>query len=85
VQLDPENREYLQELFEFYLESPEWFRGGLNRAAALRERVSQQQSANEHWKEKLAAARREYGGPAWWETKAILCTHGAVGSVIPSR
>ena len=85
VQLDPDNREYLQELFEFYLESPGWFRGGLNRAAALQERVSHQQSANEHWKEKLAAARHEYGGPAWWETKAILCTYGAVGSVIPSR
>ena len=85
VQLDPENREYLQELFEFFLESPGWFSGGLNRAAALRELVSQQQSANEHWKERLAAARHEYAGPAWWETKAILCTYGAVGSVIPSR
>jgi tetratricopeptide (TPR) repeat protein len=40
VQLDPDNREYLQELFEFYLESPGWFRGGLNRAAALQERVA---------------------------------------------
>ena len=44
VQLDPENREYLQELFEFYLESPGWFRGGLNRGAELQERVSQLQS-----------------------------------------
>jgi hypothetical protein len=85
VQLDPENREYLHEQFEFYLESPGWFRGGLNRAAALQERVCQQQSANEHGKEKLAAARHEYSGSAWWETKAILFTYGAVGSVIPSR
>jgi tetratricopeptide (TPR) repeat protein len=85
VQLDPDNQKYLQELFEFYLESPGWFRGGLNRGAALQERVRQQQFANEHWKEKLAAARDEYGGPAWWETEAILCTYGAVGSVIPSR
>jgi len=84
VQLDPENQEYLQELFEFYLDSPEWFHGGLNRAATLQERISQQ-SDIEHWKEKLAAARKEYSGPAWWTRRAILCTSGAIGSVIPSR
>lgn len=85
VQLDPENQEYLQELFEFYLDSPEWFHGGLNRAATLQERTSQQQSDIEHWKEKLAAARKEYSGPTWWTRRAILCTSGAIGSVLPSR
>jgi len=85
VQLDPENQEYLQELFEFYLESPEWFHGGLARAATLQERVRQQQPDSEAWKEKLAAAQKLYSGPDWWERRAILCTSGAIGSVIPSR
>src|SRR5947209_4636318 len=32
VALDPANRHYLRELFDFYLDSPEWFSGGLERA-----------------------------------------------------
>ncbi len=32
VQLDPGNREFRNELFEFYVDSPEWFDGGLDRA-----------------------------------------------------
>ncbi len=39
VQLDPDNREFWNELFEFYVDSPEWFDGGLDGAMAMLERL----------------------------------------------
>ena len=39
AQLDPGNREFWKELFEFYVDSPEYFDGGLNRAMAVLERL----------------------------------------------
>ena len=35
ARFDPGNREVLVELFEFYVDSPEYFDGGLSRAAAM--------------------------------------------------
>ena len=38
TRLDPGNREFLMELFELYVDSPEYFDGGLSRATAMLER-----------------------------------------------
>src|SRR5262245_34005607 len=35
VELEPSNHEYLRELFDFYLDSPEWMSGGLDKAAQM--------------------------------------------------
>src|ERR1017187_10573810 len=40
VKMEPQNDEYVLELFDFYVDSPEWFGGGLERAATLLERIS---------------------------------------------
>ena len=39
VRRDPGNREFLRELFDFYVDSPEWFDGGLDRATAILDRL----------------------------------------------
>lgn len=39
VQLEPSNQKYLRELFEFYLDSPEWFGGGVQKAVLLLEQL----------------------------------------------
>jgi tetratricopeptide (TPR) repeat protein len=83
VKIDPQNDEYLQELFDFYVDSPEWFGGGLERAAALLERFSPGSSVAESRIEQLADAREEYSGVGWWMRRAILRTAGAIGHFVP--
>jgi tetratricopeptide (TPR) repeat protein len=83
VALDPQNHEYREELFDFYLDSPEWFGGGLKRAAALLERTSPRESGAEpQWKQ-LADSRQEHSGGGWWIRKSILWTSGAIGVLVP--
>src|SRR5260370_36188314 len=48
VEIDPHNDEYLRELFDSYLNSPEWLSGKLERAAALLERISPRNLARDH-------------------------------------
>lgn len=82
--MDPRNAEYLRELFEFYLESPEWFRGGLSAAANVLERLGSVDPASEPWlRRQLADARNEYSGGGWRIRQAILWTSGAIGYAVP--
>jgi tetratricopeptide (TPR) repeat protein len=83
VQLAPRNAEYRRELFEFYVDSPEWFSGGLKRAAALGERLDGGDSGREEWLDELRESRAEHSGPAWWFRRAILWSSGAMGRVVP--
>jgi tetratricopeptide (TPR) repeat protein len=83
VQIDPRNREYLQELFDFYVDSPEWFRGGLERAAALLPRIGAGESGAEPWLQRIADSRKEHSGAEWRVRQAVLWTSGAIGSVVP--
>jgi tetratricopeptide (TPR) repeat protein len=84
VQLDPQNDEYLLELFDFYVDSPEWFTGGLQRAAALLERFSPRESAAvEAHLQQLANSRKEYSGAGWWMRRAVLWLSGAIGRLVP--
>jgi hypothetical protein len=63
VKRDP--REYLMELFDFYVESPEWFDGGLQRTAALLELFSPADSGPESLHREIAYSRKEHSGPGW--------------------
>jgi tetratricopeptide (TPR) repeat protein len=83
VKIDPRNDEYLRELFDFYLDSPEWFSGGLARAAALLERVNPGEPVAEPWLEQLADSRKEHSGAGWWIERTILWTSGVIGYFVP--
>ena len=83
VEIDPQNDEYLRELIDFYLNSPEWFSGGLQRAAALLARSNTQESGAEPRLQQLAYSRKEHSGAGWWIERAILRTSGAIGYFVP--
>ncbi len=83
VHLDSRNDLYLQELFDFYLDSPEWFSGGLERAAALLERIDPGESGAESRFRQLADSRKEHSGAGWWIERAVLWTSGVIGHCVP--
>jgi tetratricopeptide (TPR) repeat protein len=85
VRMDPHNQEYARELFEFYVDSPEWFGGGLTRARALLEKTNLPEADSEALLQHVADARAEHSGPSWRVRQAILRTSGLAGSVVPAR
>lgn len=61
VQLDPRNVEALNDLFEYYLEAPGFLGGGIDKAAALAEKVKALDPVEGHWTQaKLAEKRKEF-------------------------
>ena len=85
VAIDPRNEEYLRELFDFYVDSPQWFGGGLERAAALLERIGSEDPGAELRLAHLADSREEYGGAEWWMRRAALRTAAVAGYLVPQR
>jgi hypothetical protein len=85
VKRDSQNNEYLLELFDFYVESREWFDGGLRRAAALLEPSRPADSDLGSLLRKIAASRKEHSGPGWRMRRAVLCTSDANGHIVPER
>jgi tetratricopeptide (TPR) repeat protein len=83
VELDPHNDVYLRELFDFYVDSPEWFGGGLARAGALLERIGTGEADAESLVGQLADSRKEHSGAGWWMRRAVLRTGFAVGGFVP--
>lgn len=61
VELDPNNIEAINDLFEYYLQAPGFLGGGLEKAAALVERIGRLDPAERHYAEaRLAEKRREF-------------------------
>ncbi|MDR3699039.1 MAG: hypothetical protein P4L56_05345 [Candidatus Sulfopaludibacter sp.] len=85
VRIDPHNQEYARELFEFYVDSPEWFGGGLTRARALLEVVNLPEADSETVLKHISDAHTEHSGPSWRVRQAILRTSGVAGSLVPAR
>ncbi len=85
VRLDPGNREFLMELFEFYLDSPEWFDGGLSRAGAILERLGPDDGGPGTPSRFLAESRKGYRNPPCAMRKGILRVSAAIGSLVPHR
>jgi tetratricopeptide (TPR) repeat protein len=84
VELDPQNQEYLRELFNFYLEAPEWFSGNFKRAAVLLDRIdSDDPGGRTFLQAKLSLARHEYRGPDWRIREAVLLPSGQIGRLVP--
>ncbi len=66
IELEPRNQQYLREVFDFYLASPEWFRGGLSRAALLVERIAPHDPGEQAFlRVRLDNAGQEYRGADW--------------------
>jgi tetratricopeptide (TPR) repeat protein len=82
VRMDPRNDEYLLALFDLYVDSPEFFRGGLARAAALAECIGRGGSGREIRLRQLADSRRDHSGAGWWMRRAFLWTSGAIAELV---
>jgi tetratricopeptide (TPR) repeat protein len=83
ARLDPGNREFLMELFELYVDSPEYFDGGLNSATAMLERLGPDDGGPGTPSRIVADARKQYSGATWAMRKGILRVSSAVGYVVP--
>ena len=83
--LDPGNREFLMELFEFYVDSPEYFEGGLNRATEMLDRLGPDDGGPGTPSRIVADARTEYRGPGWTLRKGILRASAALGYLVPQK
>lgn len=86
VTLDPRNEEYLEELFEFYLDSPGWFAGRLDQAEGVLEQINSIDPTEEsRLRFKLTAAREDFSGPDWHIRRPVLWTSSMVGHLLPLR
>jgi len=62
VQLDPNNLEAINDLFEYYLEAPGFLGGGYDKAAGLAGRIARIDPVEGHYAQaRLAEKRKEYG------------------------
>jgi tetratricopeptide (TPR) repeat protein len=83
VELEPRNREYLRELFDFYLDSPEYFGGGLGRAALLVERIAPDDPGVQAFlRGLLDGARQEYHSLDWRLRQATLVPSAQIGRIV---
>lgn len=84
VALQPRDHMYLRELFDFYLDSPEWFTGGLDRAALLVVRIAPDDRGEQAFlRVLLDDARNEYRGSEWRLRQATLLPASQMGRVVP--
>jgi Flp pilus assembly protein TadD len=87
VALDPGNEQYARELFDLYLNSPEWFRGGLREAAALLDKTAPALGSDPAGegpeRARLEAARQEYRGPSWWIRQMVVGPSEELSRIVP--
>ena len=61
VELDPRNLEAVNDLFEYYLDAPGFLGGGLEKAAALAQRIGELDPAEYHYAQaRLAEKRKQF-------------------------
>jgi tetratricopeptide (TPR) repeat protein len=85
VRRDPGNREYLRELFDLYVDSPEWFDGGLARARQILDRLGPEDEDMDTLNTMVAQSRKEFSGPGWVLGKGILRISSAAGYLVPQK
>jgi tetratricopeptide (TPR) repeat protein len=64
VQLDPHNREALNDLFEFYVEAPGFMGGGVDRAKSLLPAIAQDDPAEIYFARAMIAEKKDHLGDA---------------------
>lgn len=83
VELDPNNLEALNDLFEYYLQAPGFLGGGLEKAAALVERIGRLDPAERHYAEaRLAEKRREFAHAEQQLRQALALAPRQLGRII---
>lgn len=83
VQLDPANKEAVNDLFEYYLEAPGFLGGGLDKAAKLAERIAARDAVEGHYaRAKLAEKRKDPSGAEQQLRRAAELAPGQVGRLI---
>jgi len=83
VELDPDNVEALNDLFEYYLQAPGFLGGGLEKAAALVERIGRLDPAERHYAEaRLAEKRREFARAEQQLRQALQLAPRQLGRIV---
>lgn len=83
VQLNPMNLEAQSDLFEYYLEAPGFLGGGLDKAQAAAQRMTQISPADGQWAEaKLAEKRKESRSAEAHLRRAVELAPQQVGKII---
>ena len=83
IELDPKNLEATNDLFEYYLQAPGLLGGGVDKAAALADRISALDPAEYHYAQaRLAEKRKEYGSAEQQLRRAAELAPMQVGRVI---
>ena len=83
VQLNPQNLEALNDLFEYYCEAPGFLGGGLDKAQATAAQIARIDPAEGHWAQaQLAEKRKEFGSAEEQLRRAIEITPQKVGRFI---
>ena len=74
LELDPQNRETIDDLFDYFLNAPGFLGGGLDKAANLSERIRDRDPAKYHaMKARLAEKRKEFSqAEQFWRQAAQL-------------
>lgn len=80
VELNPKNLEAINDLFEYYLEAPGFLGGGIDKAAALSEKIRGLDPVEYHYAQaKLAEQRKEYQQAEQQLRRAVELAPGQVG------
>lgn len=83
VQLDPRNKEAVNDLFEYYLQAPGFLGGGLDKAEALTQRIRELDPAEYHFAEaRLAEKRKEFQKAEQQLRRAVELAPRQVGRII---
>lgn len=83
VELDPDNAEAANDLFEYYLQAPGFLGGGYDKAAALAERIAARDPVEGHYaRAKLAEKRKDSRGAEQQLRRAAELAPQQVGRLI---
>lgn len=84
VELDPQNRDALDDLFDYYLEAPGFLGGGFDKAATVAEKLSAIDPGEAYYDEfKLDQKRKEFGNAEQHLRQAVATAPRSVGAFLP--
>jgi tetratricopeptide (TPR) repeat protein len=83
VELDPHNAEAMNDLFDFYLNAPEFLGGGMDKAEAIARRIANERPAESHFElAQLADRRKQHAEAEAHLRQAMDAAPGQVGRVL---
>jgi tetratricopeptide (TPR) repeat protein len=83
VELDPDNMEAVNDLFEYYLQAPGFLGGGLDKAANLAQSISKHDAAEGYWAmARIAEQRKQYGAAEMQLRRAMALAPRQTGRIL---